>query len=198
MNLPNQLTIARLILVPLFVFFMSIHHEIAYLCGYIVFIVASITDYYDGKIARERGLVTNFGMLLDPLADKVLLSAGFVMLMQVPSLRIPGWTIVAILAREFLVTGARAMAASEGTVVAASKLGKWKTVVQMVYIDTFLFFVIAGQLLERWVPGKFGFYNPALGWASHVGIIFVALFTLYSGLQFARSNWKSLGLGNQI
>ncbi len=112
MNLPNRLTVARLIMVPLFVLLMVFDDFFAYLAANIVFLIASLTDYFDGKIARERNLVTNFGKLMDPLADKVLIAAAFVMLMGVPVLNIPPWAIVAILAREFLVTGARSMAAN--------------------------------------------------------------------------------------
>lgn len=195
MNLPNRLTVARLVMVPLFVAFMSIHHEWSYLCAYLIFTAATITDYLDGHIARRRGMVTNFGKLVDPVADKVLLAAAFVMLMNAPGLNIPGWTIVAILAREFLVTGARLLAVSEGSVIAANKWGKSKTVVQMVYIFTFLFLLIAGLLLERWWPGQTEFYAPLLAWSSFAAIVFVALFTVYSGIQFARSNWSILDLG---
>ena len=99
MNLPNKLTVARLIMVPVFVVCMSRDHYVTYGLAFVVFIVASITDYYDGKIARERNLITNFGKLMDPLADKVLLTAAFVMLLRIPSLNVPAWTIVAILAR---------------------------------------------------------------------------------------------------
>ncbi|MEK7795706.1 MAG: CDP-diacylglycerol--glycerol-3-phosphate 3-phosphatidyltransferase, partial [Candidatus Hydrogenedentota bacterium] len=132
MNLPNRLTIARLVLVPVFVVLMSIDHVATYALAYITFTAASLTDYYDGKIARRRGMITAFGKLIDPLADKVLMTAAFVMAMKVPGLNVPGWTIVAILAREFLVTGARSLAASDGTVIAASSWGKAKTVIQMV------------------------------------------------------------------
>lgn len=197
MNLPNQLTLARLIMVPLFVILMSVHHEWTYLGAYLVFTAATVTDYLDGHIARSRGLITNFGKLMDPVADKVLLAAAFVMLMNAPGLNIPGWTIVAILAREFLVTGARLLAASEGAVIAANNWGKSKTVVQMVYIFTFLFLLIAGLLLERWLPEHFELYANILDWASLIGILFVALFTVYSGVQFARSNWRALELGSQ-
>ena len=84
MNLPNRLTIFRLILVPVFVILMSVDYLGTYIAAYIVFMVASITDYWDGRIARERNLITNFGKLMDPLADKVLMAAAFVMLMEVP------------------------------------------------------------------------------------------------------------------
>lgn len=198
MNLPNRLTVFRMLLVPVFVVLMSFDHVITYLCAYIVFTVASLTDYWDGRIARERNLITNFGKLMDPLADKVLMAAAFVMLMTVPALNIPGWTIVAILAREFLVTGARAMTAPEGTVIAANIWGKVKTVLQMVYIYTFLALVIIGEVLNRFVVDAAEIYANIIYWASLVGIILVSGFTVYTGIQFGRSHWSALRLGSEI
>ena len=198
MNLPNRLTIIRLILVPVFVFLMSMDHLATYVLAYIVFMVASITDYWDGRIARERNLITNFGKLMDPLADKVLMAAAFVMLMEVPVLTVPGWAIVAIIAREFLITGARSVAAPGGKVLAANIWGKVKTVMQMTYIYTFLFLAIVAKLVESWAGDYVDVYGAVLGRASLVGIIIVALFTVYTGLQFAQSNWKELRLGTEI
>lgn len=198
MNLPNQLTIARILMVPCFVFFMSIDHYQAFIVAYIVFTAATITDYYDGKIARDRNLITNFGKLLDPIADKVLLASAFIMLMVSDPLWIPGWAIVVILAREFLITGVRSLAASEGQVIAANKWGKTKTVVQMVYIFTFLFLLTADRIIKEvsilkdWLDE----YVTLLEWTSFLGIVIVAAVTVYSGIQFTRSNWRSLNLGN--
>ena len=197
MNLPNKLTVARLILVPIFVVLMSFENVVTYIAAYLVFSVASITDYFDGKVAREQNLVTSFGKLMDPLADKVLMAAAFVMAMKVPSLNIPGWTIVAILAREFLVTGARSMAGSDGLVIAANQWGKIKTVLQMVYIFLFLFLAIGVWAAEYWFPDYAEWYTNALGHASFFGIIAVSLLTVYTGIQFAQSNWKSLNLSSQ-
>jgi CDP-diacylglycerol--glycerol-3-phosphate 3-phosphatidyltransferase len=192
MNLPNRLTVIRLILVPIFVALLSVESIATYILGYIVFTVASITDYWDGRIARERNLITNFGKLMDPVAEKVLMAGAFVMMMDVRALNVPAWTIVAILAREFLVTGARSMAASgpEGKVIAANVWGKYKTVIQMVYIYVFLFFAIVALGLERWAPDYAESYTNVLQWSSLGGIIFVAVFTLYTGIQFAQANWQ--------
>lgn len=197
MNLPNRLTVARLIMVPAFVALMTIDHFYAYAMAYVVFLTASITDYLDGKIARERNLITNFGKLMDPLADKVLVAAAFVMLIGVPALSIPPWTIVAILAREFLVTGARSMAAAQGTVIAANIWGKTKAVIQMVYINIFLFLTATVLAVQQYSPDQSDFYSGLVRTASTWTIVFVALFTVYSGIQFARSNWQSLRLGAQ-
>jgi CDP-diacylglycerol--glycerol-3-phosphate 3-phosphatidyltransferase len=200
MNLPNKLTVARCILTVLFVALMTYANPICYIVAYALFAVAAITDYYDGKIARERNLVTNFGKLFDPIADKVLLVAGFIMLMKIPELHIPGWAIVAIIAREFLITGARTLAAAEGVIVAANKWGKLKTLIQMAYIFTFLFFAILSQAANDYqtiadmLPGGHETFTYYLGITSLTAIVFVSIYTVSSGVQFARQNWKLLGL----
>ena len=200
MNLPNKLTVARCILTAFFVAFLSFQDVYSYALGYIVFVSAAITDYYDGKIARERNLVTNFGKLLDPVADKVLMVSAFIMLLGIPSMRVPAWSVVMILAREFLVTGARSLGAAQGVVIPANKWGKMKTILQMVYACTFLFLVVVLQGLEQYphlgdsIPGGIALYISGIGIASRWAIILVAIYTVYSGIQFARVNWKSLGL----
>lgn len=195
MNLPNQLTLARMAMVPVFMAFLSFSHVACYIAAYLVFTVATLTDYYDGKIARERGLVTNFGKLLDPVADKVLLAAAFIMLIKMPELNIPAWTVVVIIAREFLVTGARSLAASEGVIIAANFWGKTKAVVQMVYIYVFLGLVVIRELLALWAPETAEKCLAPLSVASLWTVIAVALFTVYSGIQFGHTNWKVLNLG---
>lgn len=204
MNLPNRLTLARVIMVPIFVALLSFHYWWCYAVGYLVFTAAAITDYYDGKIARERNLITNFGKLLDPVADKVLLAAGFVMLMTLPSpaeptmrgLHIPGWTVVAILAREFVVTGVRSLSASEGVVIAANKYGKAKAALQMVYVFVFLFFLIVERAVVEWAPASANAYHGVLHSVSYWAIVAVAVYTVYSGTQFLFANWQQLHLGN--
>lgn len=196
MNLPNRLTLARVVMAPIFVGLMSVDHAVSFALAYATFTAAAITDYYDGKIARERNLVSNFGKLWDPVADKVIMAAAFVMMMTMPELRIPGWTVVAILTREFVITGARSFAASDGLVISANRWGKTKTVVQIVYVQVFLFFAVAGRVLAYWYPAfVHDYYVVWLGYASLVSIIMVALYTLYSGLQFARMNLHSFGIG---
>ena len=195
MNIPNQLTVLRLLLVPVFVLLMSIEGILTYSAAYVVFVIAAITDYLDGRIARQYNLVTNFGKLMDPLADKVLVTAAFIMLMKVPSLSVPGWTVIAILAREFLVTGARGLAAAEGAVIAANKSGKTKTVIQITYICVFLFFAVVEAILATASPDWHAKLVPYLHPASLWAMVFVAAYTIYSGYDFARTNWRSLSLG---
>jgi CDP-diacylglycerol--glycerol-3-phosphate 3-phosphatidyltransferase len=196
MNLPNRLTLARMVMAPVFVVLMSLDTTVAYVLGYAVFAAAMITDYYDGKIARARNIVSNFGKLWDPVADKVITAAAFVMLMPLEELAIPAWTHVAILAREFVVTGARSYAASDGLVIGANRWGKAKTILQTVYVLVFLFFMIVGRVMApAWPTFTEQYYIPGLQYASWLAIVTVAVFTLYTGVQFARVNWESFGLG---
>ena len=204
MNLPNKLTVARFIMALVFVGLMSLHHTAYYVLAYLLFIVATLTDYYDGKIARARNIVTNFGKLLDPVADKVLVIGALIMLMAMPELRVPGWTVVVIIAREFLITGARALAASGGSVIGANIWGKTKAVIQMVYVFVFLAAAVIVRVLEThqeaidWLPTLLSYARPVVEAASCWAIIFVAVFTIYSGVQFMRINWDELNLGSDL
>ena len=132
MNLANKLTILRVILVPVFIAFMCINTLWANIAGLIIFIIASITDTLDGQIARKHNMVTTFGKFADPLADKMLTTAAFLVFMEKGITGI--WPIFIILVREFAVSGIRLAAAAEGEVIAASFWGKFKTVFQMVMI----------------------------------------------------------------
>ena len=134
MNLPNKLTLFRIILIPFFVFFLLAPYFEGY-GNYIavaVFIVASITDFLDGKIARKYNLVTNFGKFMDPLADKLLVAAALICFVELR--RIPAWIVLIIISREFIISGFRLVAAEGGKVIAAGYWGKIKTAVTMVTI----------------------------------------------------------------
>ena len=205
MNLPNKLTLIRFVMAFVFVALMAVEHFSCSVMAYLVFTIATITDYYDGKIARARNLVTNFGKLLDPVADKVLVMGAFVVLMENHRLQIPGWTIVIILGREFLITGARSLAAASGAVIGANIWGKTKAVVQMVYVFVFLFLAIVADGLDEagrtgvgWAANGIKYFGPLLMRTSWWAMVIVALFTVYSGIQFMRSNWRTLNLGNEI
>jgi len=129
MNLPNKLTLARIVAVPVFV--------LLYVNGLlwpalIVYVLACLTDMLDGKIARSRNLITNFGKIMDPLADKVLVYSAFCLFIERGVM--PAWMLMIILAREFIVAGVRTVAASEGKVIAAAMSGKIKTVLQMIAV----------------------------------------------------------------
>lgn len=196
LNLPNQLTLLRLLMTPLLLILLSIDSLGCYIAGYAVFIAATITDYYDGKIARARNLITNFGKLMDPLADKILISTVFIMMVGMPDLAVPRWTVVVIIAREFLVTGARSLAASEGVVIPANKYGKTKAVLQMVYVHVFLGLLILKHVVTLWYPEATAEYAWVLQQSSFGAIILVALYTVYSGVRYAQLNWHVLRLGS--
>ena len=131
MNLPNKLTVLRMIMVPFFVLFMltNIGGDANKWIALVLFCVASFTDFLDGKIARARGLVTNFGKFMDPLADKLLVCSAMICLIEMGKL--PAWVVIVIIGREFIISGFRLVASDNGIVMAASYWGKFKTVFQM-------------------------------------------------------------------
>ena len=130
MNLPNKLTVARVCMVPLFMVALMLNKEVSRVVATVIFALASFTDMLDGKIARKYNLITNFGKLMDPLADKILTAAAMVCLVELGDLA--AWIVVIILFREYAITGLRSVAASENIVVAANSWGKVKTVCQMI------------------------------------------------------------------
>ena len=134
MNLPNKLTVLRVIMVPFFVFFMltGVGGAANKWIALIIFCVASLTDMLDGKIARARGLVTNFGKFMDPLADKLLVCSAMICFIELEKL--PAWFVIIIIGREFIISGFRLIAAENGIVIAANYWGKFKTVSQMIMI----------------------------------------------------------------
>ena len=139
MNLPNKLTILRVLMIPFFVLFMlwDITGAADKWIAAAIFIVASLTDMLDGKIARKYNLVTNFGKFMDPLADKLLVSAAMICLVEMG--RLPAWMVIVIISREFIISGFRLIASDNGVVIAASYWGKFKTVFQMAMIIVLIF-----------------------------------------------------------
>lgn len=134
MNLPNKLTVLRVIMVPFFVLFMltDLGGEAGKWIALVIFCLASLTDMLDGKIARARNLVTNFGKFMDPLADKLLVCSAMICL--IPTGQLPAWVVIVIIAREFIISGFRLVASDKGVVIAAGYWGKFKTTFQMVMI----------------------------------------------------------------
>ena len=156
MNLPNKLTIFRIILIPFFVIFLLLdpNNQMYRYIADAIFIVASLTDMLDGKIARKYNLVTNFGKFMDPLADKLLVCAAMICLIETKQLA--AWIVIIIISREFIISGFRLVASDNGVVIAASYWGKFKTVFQMLMIIVLIlnfpgrFFEILGVILT-WV-----------------------------------------------
>ncbi len=132
MNLPNKLTVLRVIMVPFFVFFMLTDVGANKWIALIIFCVASLTDMLDGKIARARNLVTNFGKFMDPLADKLLVCSAMICLITTGQLA--SWIVIIIIAREFIISGFRLVASDNGIIIAASYWGKFKTTFQMIAV----------------------------------------------------------------
>jgi CDP-diacylglycerol--glycerol-3-phosphate 3-phosphatidyltransferase len=155
LNLPNLLSLSRVFLAPLVMVFLTLRVQFGSFLGLpfgdllagVVFILAAATDTVDGYIARKHGMVTNFGKLVDPLADKILVTAVLVSLVQLQ--RLPAWIVVVIVSREFFVTGLRMVAVSEGVVIAASSWGKAKTVIQIIAI-LLVIFDLPGGLVAMW------------------------------------------------
>ena len=170
MNLPNKLTIARMIAVP---FFIAAFMLGMYPAALVIFCAASITDYFDGKIARSQNLVTNFGKIMDPLADKILVYSALCLFIETDA--IEAWMLIIILAREFIVAGMRTVAASEGRVLAAGMSGKIKTVLQMIAVIVML----AGHWLSDY---------PAIMTAGYYIFIASLIMTVYSGCEYVIQN----------
>lgn len=192
MNLPNQLTILRVLLIPVFIVFFYVEFNGHYFYALAVFAIASFTDFLDGYLARKYNLITNLGKFLDPVADKILVSAAMILMLTVPqfftaytgswALVCAGCSIALILARELMVSGFRMVAASAGLVIAADKVGKVKTVCQMVSLILLLFWAGLAEFVSDMLFTKI---------VNYVGLGFFALATLLtviSGVNYIIKN----------
>src|SRR5688572_11877892 len=188
MNLPNQLTIARLGLTVLFVAAASSGLEWRFTAAMVFFGVASLTDYLDGLIARKRGLVTSFGKLMDPLADKVLMAAAFVVLMDKDSSTMPAWLVIVVIAREFLVTGLRLVASSQGVILAADWLGKQKTIWQIVFASYLLVMHASREPVMAWVRPLFDLPWAGPGMMVPLLLAVTLVMTVWSGSAYVWRN----------
>jgi CDP-diacylglycerol--glycerol-3-phosphate 3-phosphatidyltransferase len=185
MNIPNRLTIGRLILTVLFVGFLSTSTSWGDVVALVLFIVASLTDWLDGYLARKLNQTTNFGKLMDPLADKVLVASALICL--IPLRALPAWAVIVIITREFLITGLRQLAAGQGVILPADALGKHKTAWQLITILFFLILLAAGDCFgdeSRWLKFLWVTIGPFL-----IGI--TVILTIYSGLAYL---WKNRSL----
>ncbi|HEV2806696.1 MAG TPA: CDP-diacylglycerol--glycerol-3-phosphate 3-phosphatidyltransferase [Chthoniobacterales bacterium] len=181
MNWANRLTVSRLVLTVLFVAMLNCTWIYARTAAFIIFLIAGVTDFVDGEIARRWGIITNFGKLMDPLVDKIMMAAAFISL--VPMGAIPAWAATTVVGREFLITGLRLMASAQGQVLPAEGLGKHKTAWQIVTVVFFLGLLSAAELHygnaeSGWWYRAWNHGGPVLVWVT------VAL-TLYSGLRYA-------------
>ncbi len=191
MNLPNSITLIRILSIPLLIWvlssnrFSSVNGEKELLAA-ALFLAASITDGIDGYLARRRGQITTMGMLLDPLADKLLIAAAFITLVQFNPRLVPAWIAVVIIGREFLVSGLRSIAASEGFTIEASDLGKFKMVVQ-------IFSVVAVILDHRWREWPiFKTYFFPVHWIAFAAIWFMVALSLVSAGDYFLAFWSKI------
>jgi len=191
MNLPNSITMSRIIMIPLFLWILSPHFPwqgpqgTQEIVASVLFVLASITDGLDGYLARKHGLITTMGMLLDPLADKIMVTAAFVALVAYNPEVVKVWIVVVIIGREFLISGLRSIAASEGFTVTASELGKLKTVVQIVS-------VVSAILAHRWDQWQIGPIVIPVKWYAIAAIYFAALVSVISAVDYFIAFWKKI------
>jgi CDP-diacylglycerol--glycerol-3-phosphate 3-phosphatidyltransferase len=181
MNWANRLTISRLVLTILFVATLNWDWPYARTLALIIFLIAGVTDFVDGEIARRYGEVTNFGKLMDPLVDKIMMAAAFISL--VPLGAIPAWAATTVVARDFLITGLRLMASARGQVLPAERLGKHKTSWQII---TVVFFLVLLSLRElKYAETENGWWFRAWNQGGPLLVWIAVAFTVYSGLRYA-------------
>lgn len=173
MNLPNKLTVLRVIMIPFFLLALSWNKYVALA----IFVVASLTDLIDGKIARKYNLVTNFGKFMDPLADKLLVCSALVAFVELQ--RLSSWVAIIIIAREFIISGFRLVAADKGIVIAASYWGKWKTTFQMIMIILLIANVDHAWSCFAWVE-----------WVTIAVIAIAVILTIVSLIDYLVKNWS--------
>lgn len=184
MNLPNKLTVVRILLAPLFLLVLLWQFPFHHLIAGLIFGAAALTDMFDGRIARKRGLITNFGKFLDPLADKMLTTAAFLGFLAAGHIDV--WALMLILTREFMVTSVRLIAAKDGNVIAASIAGKIKTVAQFIAI----IYMLAALEVCSWqgtLLAGIGLPDAFYSILLLVGRIFIwiaVILTMYSGFQY--------------
>ena len=195
MNLANKLTMLRVLLVPIFIVFMSIDSFYTNIVALLIFIIASITDYFDGVIARKQNIITTFGIFLDPLADKLLVTSAFICFVSIYTLNIPAWMVICIIAREFIITGLRSIAASKNIIIPASMSGKVKTTSQMIAIITILvILIINSTIIKFYSLTPYDFADSSAQFQKILGIILInapywlmmitTILTVYSGINY--------------
>ena len=197
MNLPNSITMSRIASVPLLIWILSSvfpwtgHGQTGLRGGEqeiiasLVFIAASITDGLDGYLARKRGQITTMGMLLDPLADKLMVSAAFIILVGYNPRVVPAWIAVLVIGREFLVSGLRSIAATEGFTIEASEIGKLKTVIQIVA-------VVAAILAHRWDYWNWGGFIVGVHLIAVTAVYWMAVVSIISAVDYFVGFWKKI------
>jgi CDP-diacylglycerol--glycerol-3-phosphate 3-phosphatidyltransferase len=191
MNLPNSITMSRIVMIPLLLWILSTHflwqgangeQEIA---ASVLFVLASITDGLDGYLARKRSQITTMGMLLDPIADKIMVAGALIALVAYNPDVVKVWIVVVIIGREFLVSGLRSIASSEGFTIEASDLGKLKTVIQIVS-------VVAAILAHHWAKWQFGALIIPVKWIAIAAMYLTVLVSVISAIDYFVGFWKKI------
>jgi CDP-diacylglycerol---glycerol-3-phosphate 3-phosphatidyltransferase len=185
MNLPNILTLSRLGLTVLLVGSLSVEYPWRFAIALLLFLLASLTDYLDGVLARRWNLITDFGKLMDPLADKILTASAFICL--IPFGALPAWAVIVIISREFLITGLRLLASSKGMILPAEKLGKHKTAWQMITIVFFLALLAA----DDFTPEGTEIVDLLWGYGGAALVTITVVLTVFSGSAYL---WKNRAL----
>jgi CDP-diacylglycerol--glycerol-3-phosphate 3-phosphatidyltransferase len=181
MNWANRLTLSRLLLTVVFVAALNSSWQYGRTLALVVFLIAGVSDFVDGEIARRYGIVTNFGKLMDPLVDKIMVAAAFISL--VPLKAVPAWAATTVVARDFLITGLRMMASSKGKILPAEMLGKQKTSWQVVTVVFFLALLSLHEL--RYASETSAWWFHAWDQAGPVLVWITVALTIYSGLGYA-------------
>jgi CDP-diacylglycerol--glycerol-3-phosphate 3-phosphatidyltransferase len=185
LNLPNSITLSRIGCVPIFIWVLStsiFHHGTQEALAAAIFILASATDGLDGYLARKHGQISSAGMLLDPLADKLLVAAGLILLVHYTPWLMPPWIVVLVLGREFLITGLRSVAASEGLAIQARDVGKLKMVIQIVAI-------VACTLAHGWYEWNIFGFLIGVQLVARMATWFMLAVTLISAVDYMMAFW---------
>ncbi|MGB7189227.1 MAG: CDP-diacylglycerol--glycerol-3-phosphate 3-phosphatidyltransferase [Acidobacteriaceae bacterium] len=191
MNLPNSITVSRIAAVPILIWMLSPHFPHGGFYGeqeivvVLFFVLVSISDGVDGYLARRRGQITTMGMLLDPLADKLLITAAYITLVSYNPHVVKPWIAVVVIGREFLVTGLRSIASSEGFTIQASDVGKLKTVIQIVS-------VILAVLDHAWYVWHFGWFFIPIDLLAVVGVYYMAAISTISAIDYFIAFWRRI------
>ncbi len=195
MNIPNRLTVLRIIMTPLFLVALVWEFPFHYFVALLIFIAASLTDWWDGYLARKNNLVTNFGKFLDPIADKMLTTSAFIGFVALGLGEGIVWITFIVLTREFMVASMRMIAATKGNVVAADWWGKVKTVVQMVAIIMVMAFHGFMELFQMFVP-QFTLLNTPMVILYNIALWLSAVLTVISGVNYMIKNKNCLELSD--
>jgi CDP-diacylglycerol--glycerol-3-phosphate 3-phosphatidyltransferase len=196
-NLPNSITMIRIFAVPLLIWMLSPHfphggwHGEQEIIASLFFILVSISDGVDGYLARSRGQITTMGTLLDPLADKLLITAAYIALVQYNPQIVKPWIAVLVIGREFLVSGLRSIASAEGFTIEASDLGKLKTVIQIVS-------VVAAILAHGWYEWHFGWFIMPVYLVAFVGIYWMAAVSTISAVDYFVAFWRKIERASNV